>query len=146
MRVRFLAPLLVLAVAPQGLAAADELAPSQNWSVDQARIERQPAKRQEIAQRARKLAPPSATGDLGDVRFPEPPSPVHGARPPRESDAGPASRKSVEPQGGGSLDLKWHATNDRVDPFDAVRHSSGPDGGETALKAASNLDFDGSAG
>jgi|SRR5271170_4658779 len=141
MRIRFLAPLLVLAVAPPGLAAADELAPTQNSSVDQARIEPQPVKRREKAQRARKPVPPSATGDLGDIRFSEPPSPVTGARPPRENDAGPATRKSVEPQGGVSLDLKWHATNDRVDPFDSVRHTSGPDGAGDGIEGGLELGF-----
>jgi hypothetical protein len=141
MRVRFLAPFLVLAVSPLGSAAADELAPTQNSSVDRARIEPQPAKRQERVQKVRRPVPPSATGDFGDIKFSAHPPPATAARPARENDAAPASGKSVEPQGGLSLDLKWHATNDRADPFDAVRHTSGPDGGGDGVEGGLKLGF-----
>ena len=37
--------------------------------------------------------------------------------------------------------LKWRATNDRVDPYDAVRHSSGPNGPGDAVEGGVKLGF-----
>jgi hypothetical protein len=46
-----------------------------------------------------------------------------------------------EPKGSLSLDLKWHATNDRPDPFDAVTHTSGPNGSGDAFLGGVKLGF-----
>jgi hypothetical protein len=54
----------------------------------------------------------------------------------------PSSRAAPsEPDGGVSLDLKWRATNDKADPFDAVRHSSGPNGEGDAVQGGVKIGF-----
>jgi hypothetical protein len=46
-----------------------------------------------------------------------------------------------EPDGGVSLDLKWRVTNEKTDPFDAVRHSSGPNGPGDAVQGGVKIGF-----
>jgi hypothetical protein len=46
-----------------------------------------------------------------------------------------------EPRGGVSLDFKWRASNDKVDPFDAVRHSSGPNSPGDAVQGGVKIGF-----
>jgi hypothetical protein len=40
-----------------------------------------------------------------------------------------------------SLGLQWRANNDKVDPYDAVRHSSGPAGPGDAIEGGVKLGF-----
>jgi hypothetical protein len=40
-----------------------------------------------------------------------------------------------------SIGLKWHATNEPVDPYDSVRHTSGPDGPGDTLEGGIKLGF-----
>jgi hypothetical protein len=70
---------------------------------------------------------------------------------PNESPLASKSQKSLhtpvarsaplEPQGGVSFDLKWRATNDKADPYDAVRHDSGPNGPGDAVQGGLKLGF-----
>jgi hypothetical protein len=80
---------------------------------------------------------------MGQIQFSQPNAPPLGAQ--RTSiSPGPPTSSGVapnEPKGGVSLDLKWRATNDRVDPYDAVRHSSGPNGPGDAVEGGVKLGF-----
>jgi hypothetical protein len=61
-----------------------------------------------------------------------------------QKSAAPSPRPGVaakDPQGGLSVDLKWRANNDKVDPYDAVRHSSGPGGPGDAVQGGIKLGF-----
>jgi hypothetical protein len=87
-------------------------------------------------------APASTTGSVGEIDFSQPYAPA--SSPQKGSNAAPGAQTRqapVEPQGGLSLDLKWHATNDKVDPYDAVRHTSGPDGPGDGVAAGVKLGF-----
>ena len=90
-----------------------------------------------------KTPAPDAT-DLGmdQIQFSQPnASPLAPAKK-TNATAQPSSRAAPsEPNGGVSLDLKWHATNDKNDPFDAVRHTSGPDGPGDAVQGGVKLGF-----
>jgi hypothetical protein len=56
--------------------------------------------------------------------------------------AQPGSRAAPsEPNGGVSLDFKWRASNEKVDPFDAVRHTSGPNGPGDAVQGGVKIGF-----
>ena len=60
---------------------------------------------------------------------------------PKPSSPSEARSAPVEPQGGVSLDMKWHATNDKADPFDSVRHTSSPNGPGDAVEGGFKLGF-----
>ena len=94
------------------------------------------------AMKGKPLARPLATGSMGEIDFSQPYSPA--SSPQKGSSSAPAAQTRnvpVEPQGGLSLDLKWHATNDKADPFDGVRHTSGPDGPGDGVEAGVKLGF-----
>jgi hypothetical protein len=81
---------------------------------------------------------PARSGD--QIQFSQPNasrSPPRRAR--RRSQAQAAAPS--EPDGGVSLDLKWRATNEKTDPFDAVRHSSGPNGPGDAVQGGVKIGF-----
>jgi hypothetical protein len=78
-----------------------------------------------------KSAKPAADqgGGLRDVKFSDPNAPPVGAAPASNGGfASTANGSRNEPVGGVSLGLKWHATNQPIDLYDAIRHTSGPDG------------------
>ncbi|HXW20785.1 MAG TPA: hypothetical protein VEK35_09805 [Roseiarcus sp.] len=91
---------------------------------------------------AKPPAAPASAQDVPDsIDFSQPygsPLAPKGAKPAAAPEARPAAK---EPQGGVALDLKWRATNDKVDPYDAVRHTSGPDGQGDAVEGGVKLGF-----
>jgi len=89
-------------------------------------------------QRKSKRAAPAAKSGSAHVpevksppigtQIPPPPAPVlHDAT--NGSDNGPA------------LDFKWHATNDKVDPYDAVNHEAGPEGQGAGIEGGVKFGF-----
>jgi hypothetical protein len=55
-----------------------------------------------------------------------PSAPVAGQAPPASA---PVLHDATSGSDNGpSLDFRWHATNDRIDPYDAVNHAAGPEG------------------
>jgi hypothetical protein len=82
------------------------------------------------------------TGSLNDIQFSRPNAPPVGAQKgaAQASQATKAAGPS-EPQGGVSLDLQWHASNDKTDPYDAVRHTSGPNGPGDGVLGGIKLGF-----
>src|SRR5579863_10447050 len=80
-----------------------------------------------VAKKPKVSAKDATTGALDQIQFSQPNAPPVGVRkaaaPPPLAKSGAAQS---EPQGGVSFDVQWHATNDKTDPYDAVRHSSGP--------------------
>jgi hypothetical protein len=94
------------------------------------------------ATKGKPLPSASTAGSVGEIDFSQPYAPA--SSPQKSSNPAPAAQTRnapVEPQGGVSLDLKWHATNDKADPYDAVRHTSGPDGPGDGVAAGVKLGF-----
>ena len=91
-----------------------------------------------------KLAKPTVrAGDRRDVKFSDPNALLAGATKGARPDLRPIDARDVpaEPNGGLSLGLKWRATNDHPDPFDAVRQTSGPNGPGDAVEGGIKLGF-----
>jgi hypothetical protein len=78
--------------------------------------------------------------DLNAIPFSQPYGDPAGekAKAAAESKPRPAPE---EPKGGVSVGLQWHATNDKVDPWDGIRHTSGPDGPGDAVEGGVKLGF-----
>jgi hypothetical protein len=103
------------------------------------------AQRDKNSARAKPAKPPAtpaaAQGVPDAIDFSQPygsPLAPKGAKP----AVAPAARLvPKQPEGGVSLDLKWRATNDKIDPYDAVRHTSGPDGQGDAVEGGVKLGF-----
>jgi hypothetical protein len=93
-----------------------------------------------IAKKLKPAATDPTSQSLDQIRFSQPnASPIA-----PQKNASPSPRPGVaakEPQGGLSLDMKWRASNDKVDPYDAVRHSSGPGGSGDAVQGGIKLGF-----
>jgi hypothetical protein len=84
----------------------------------------------------------AAQGSMDEIQFSQPNASPLGSQKTSSPSPGPKSGVAPsEPQGGVSLDLHWRASNDRVDPYDAVRHSSGPDGPGDAVEGGIKLGF-----
>ena len=64
---------------------------------------------------------PAASVDsmsMQDIKFSDPSAPVAGtAKPPKQTVAPTAKYSPAEPQGGASLDLKWHAESHVNNPY-----------------------------
>ncbi len=91
-----------------------------------------------------KSAKPAAdqAGGWRDVKFSNPNAPPVGAAPAAMSGFPPAANRAPkEAAGGVSLGLKWHATNEPIDPYDAIRHTSGPDGPGDTFEGGIKLGF-----
>lgn len=90
------------------------------------------------------ISPATASTDasMDQIQFSQPNA--SRLEPTKKTKATPQPSSSVvpkEPGGGVSLDLKWRATNEKVDPFDAVRHSSGPNGEGDAVQGGVKIGF-----
>jgi len=100
------------------------------------------AKSHTLAKKPKPAMTDSTPRDLDKIEFTQPNAPPLGAQ--RTASPAPATspgRPPNEPQGGVSLNLKWRATNDKVDPYDAVRHDSGPNGPGDAVEGGIKLGF-----
>jgi len=84
---------------------------------------------------------PAKTDGMETIDFSRPNESPLAPKPPKSSSPPEARGAPAEPQGGVSLDMKWHATNDKADPFDSVRHSSGPNGPGDAIEGGFKLGF-----
>ncbi len=112
-------------------AVADEIAPSKS--------KKPPA--HAARERAAKAAA-QQSGGLRDVRFSDPNAPPVGAATPTNSGFAPAAIGAPKEEAGGiSLGLKWRAANQPIDPYDAVRHTSGPDGPGDTFEGGIKLGF-----
>lgn len=91
-----------------------------------------------------KSAKPAAdqAGGLLGVKFSDPNAPPVGAAPAPDGGFAPAANGTpAEPASGVSLGVKWHATNEPIDPYDAIRHTSGPDGPGDTFEGGIKLGF-----
>jgi hypothetical protein len=110
------APIFILAVA--AVARADDLAGPLNA---------QPAAQSAVSapkkqHKAKRPAPPTkSSASAQQAQLPS-------ADPQTDIAPTPAARSANGTSGEPSLGLNWHATNDKVDPYDAVNHESGPYG------------------
>ena len=87
-------------------------------------------------------APDAANADLDQIQFAQPnASPLANQKSTKTTPEKRTASAPSEPAGGVSLDFKWHATNDRNDPFDAVRHTSGPNGAGDGVQGGVKLGF-----
>jgi hypothetical protein len=100
-----------------------------------------PVKSHATTKKPKSAASPDVTSQsLDQIQFSQPNTSPIG---PQKAVAPPA-RSNVatkDPKGDVSLDLKWRATNDRNDPFDAVRHTSGPNGPGDAVEGGVKFGF-----
>jgi hypothetical protein len=81
---------------------------------------------------------------MRDVTFSDPGAPLVGSAKSPKPVALPSTAKGapIDPDGGLSLALKWHATSDSNDPYDGTaRHTSGPDGPGNAVLGGIKLGF-----
>jgi hypothetical protein len=103
----------------------------------------EPKKTPAQAAHAKPAKPPVAqAGGLQDVKFSDPNAPPVGAAPASKSALAPAANGAPkEPAANVSLSLKWHAANEPVDPYNAIRHTSGPDGPGDAFEGGIKLGF-----
>ncbi len=92
---------------------------------------------------APKEAPANSTGlGMDHIQFSQPnASPIGAQKPAHPAPLSRTGGASSEAQGGVSLDFKWRATNEKVDPYDAVRHTSGPEGPGDAVQGGIKLGF-----
>lgn len=122
---------LALAFAASS-AVADETAPVKP---------RKPPARAAHAKAAK--SPSEQAGGLQDVKFSDPKAPPvgAGAASTRSAFATAASGAPKDPAANVSLGLKWRATNEPVDPYDAIRHTSGPDGPGDTFEGGVKLGF-----
>jgi hypothetical protein len=91
-----------------------------------------------------KIVKPAAggAGALQNVTFSDLNAPPVGAAPASKIDFPSGSKGAPkDPSGKVSLGLKWRATNNAPNPFDAMRHTSGPDGPGDAVEAGVKLGF-----
>lgn len=80
-----------------------------------------------------KGVPAAAADSMSNIKFSDPSAPLA---------ATPDAKGALaEPDGGPSFGLKWHATNDPVDPYDTVRHTSGPEGPGAGVEAGVKIPF-----
>jgi hypothetical protein len=93
------------------------------------------------ASKAKGARPAPPTSDLGNIKFSDPSAPVVGEAKTKPAVPSDAKGVAAQPNGGVSLELKWHATNDRPDPFDGVTHTSGPNGPGDAVLGGVKLGF-----
>jgi hypothetical protein len=94
------------------------------------------------AKKPKSPAPDATDASMDQIQFSQPNASPLASTKKANTTAQPSSRAAPsEPDGGVSLDLKWRATNDKVDPFDAVRHSSGPNGPGDAVEGGVKIGF-----
>jgi hypothetical protein len=87
-------------------------------------------------------SPDEQAAGLQGVKFSDPNAPPIGAATSSKSEFAPAEHSAPkETAPGMSIGLKWHATNEPVDPYDSVRHTSGPDGPGDTLEGGIKLGF-----
>ena len=99
------------------------------------------AKPHASVKKPKSVAPDPGDGGLDQIPFSQPnASPLAPAKSAKAAAPRPGAAPS-EPDGGVSLDFKWRATHDQTDPFDAVRHSSGPNGPGDAVQGGVKLGF-----
>ncbi len=68
-----------------------------------------------VAKAKPKTKPAAPAGGMTDIQFSDPGAPpVGAAKSPKLAAPVDAARAPPEPQGGPSLDLKWHADNDHI--------------------------------
>ena len=84
----------------------------------------------------------AASPDMDQIQFSQPnASPLANQKPTKAAPEKKSGDAASEPAGGVSLDFKWRATNDKTDPFDAVRHSSGANGPGDAVQGGIKIGF-----
>jgi hypothetical protein len=89
-----------------------------------------------------KTAKPVQSGELGDIPFSKPNASPVGEAATSNGDFAAARKGAAKPPAPDvSLGLKWRATNEPVDPYDAVRHTSGPEGPGDTFEAGLKLGF-----
>ena len=105
-------------------------------------IHRETSARAVKAKIAKPAKSAAQTGDMGDIKFSDPTAPLSGATGSKQAHL-PSDARAVpaEPNGGLSLGLKWRATNDHADPFEAVRQTAGPNGPGDAVEGGIKLGF-----
>lgn len=86
--------------------------------------------------------PASASGALEDVKFSNPYAPPVGTAQAPKSDLAPAGKAPPkQPEGGVSVGVKWHASNDPNNPYEHVLPRSGPDEPGDSLQLGVKLGF-----
>ena len=142
MRHRLILLLVVMGLATLRYATAEELSPSQNSQGVQTPLQPQPANAKHHAKKPQSVPLMQTGNGAGEVKFSDPTAPLTSERPAKQQRLPTeAPRQWIEPQGGVSFDMKWHATNSAPDPFDAVRHTSGPNGPGDAVEGGFKLGF-----
>jgi len=130
----------LVAIAVIAVAATDAVADDLNDAAGQSA--RHATKPHHSVKKPKSPAPDAADGGFDQIQFSQPNAsplaPTKNARATSQSRQGPAPS---DPGGGVSLDFKWRASNDKVDPFDAVRHTSGPNGQGDAVQGGVKIGF-----
>lgn len=144
LRRTYLSCLLFIAMGTASAVAADDAAQTPAETPAYAVKTKPPVKAPAHAQKTKAAKPAAPADSMRDVTFSDPSGPlIDGAKTPKQP-AQPSAAKGapVDPDGRGlSLDMKWHATNDTADPYDAVRHTSGQDGPGTSVLGGIKLGF-----
>ncbi len=84
----------------------------------------------------------SSSGPLEDVKFSNPYAPPVGAAQAPKSDLAPAGKAPPkQPEGGVSVGVKWHASNDPNNPYEHVLPRSGADEPGDSLQLGVKLGF-----
>jgi hypothetical protein len=116
--------------------AEDVAAPPNPAPAADAKHNVKPAK----APKKTKSAAKADTDDLNAIPFSQPYGDPAAEKAKASAESKPRSAPQ-EPKGGLSVGLQWHATNDKVDPWDGIRHTSGPDGPGDAVEGGVKLGF-----
>ena len=132
-------PMLAIAIAATVFAATAAVADDLGGANQGAAAAPKP---HHSAKKPKSPAPDATDADMDQIQFSQPNASPLASTKKANTAAQPSSRTAPsEPDGGVSLELKWHATNDKTDPFDAVRHSSGPNGPGDAVQGGVKLGF-----
>ena len=134
-----LGPMLVIAIAATVFVAPAAIADDLNGANKGAAAA---TKQHHSAKKPKSPATDATDAGMDQIQFSQPNASPLATTKKANATAQPSSRAAPsEPNGGVSLDLKWRATNEKTDPFDAVRHSSGPDGAGDAVQGGVKIGF-----
>ena len=133
-----LRPMLAIAIAATVFAATAAIADDLSGA-DKGAAAPKPHR---SAKKPKSPATDATDAGMDQIQFSQPNASPLASTKKANAAAPPSSRAAPsEPDGGVSLDLKWRATNDKVDPFDAVRHSSGANGQGDAVQGGVKIGF-----